>query len=115
MDTIRSIFENFVKRYFDIMSKKSTQTTEKRVTSLEQLKEEFLNVCYSPSVDIMHVLFLGLLNDAKYMLKKQITQNKNQTKMNKIRIPDNEKQRMKTLPLNNKESVKIKVQQNSKK
>ena len=95
MDSIRSIFETFVKRYFDIMSKKSSQTTENRVTSLEKLKEEFLTVCYSPSVDMMHVLFLGLLNDAKYMLKEQITQNQNKTKKNEIRVPDNENKELK--------------------
>ena len=39
MDTISSRFNNFVKRYFDIMSKESIQTTEKRVTSIEQVKE----------------------------------------------------------------------------
>ena len=64
MDTISSRFDNVVKRYFDIMSKGSPQTTEQRVTSLEQVKAEFLNNCYSPSLNEMHVLFLGLLNDA---------------------------------------------------
>ena len=49
------------------------------------------------------------------MLKKQTTQNQNQTKMNEIRVPDNEKQRTKTFSLNNKQSVKIKDQQNLKK
>ena len=71
MDTISSRFDNSVKRYFDIMSKRSTQTTEQRVTSLERVKEEFLKNCYSPSFNEMHVLFLGLLHDATYMLKKQ--------------------------------------------
>ena len=74
MDTVSSKFDDFVKRYFDIMSKTSTQTIEQRVTSLEQVKQEFFNGCYSPSYDYMHVLFLGLLNDATYMLKKRITQ-----------------------------------------
>ena len=114
MDIVDTKFQQFVKSYFDIMSKKNTITTQQRITSLEQLKEEFFNNCYSPSVDIMHLLFLGLLNDATYMLKKQTTQNQNQTKMNEIRVPDNEKQRTKTFSLNNKQSDKIKVQQNLK-
>ena len=101
MDIVDTKFQQFVKSYFDIMSKKNTITTQQRITSLEQLKEEFFNNCYSPSVDITHLLFLGLLNDATYMLKKQTTQNQNQTKMNEIRVPDNEKQKMKTIKSKN--------------
>ena len=87
MDTISSRFDDFVKRYFDIMSKGSTQTIEQRVGSLARMKEEFLTVCYSPSLDDMHVLFLGLLNDATYMLKKQITQTKtnNETRITVVK------------------------------
>ena len=107
MDTISSRFDNVVKRYFDIMSKESTQTTEQRVTSLERVKEEFLKNCYSPSFNEMHVLFLGLLNDAKYMLKKQITQTK--TQMNETRVLVNEKSKV-TVP-SNKQPFKINVQQ----
>ena len=65
-----------------------------------------MNNCYPPLADSMHIRFLGLLNNAKYMLKKQITQNQNKTKMNEIRVPDNKKQRIKTLPLNNERPVK---------
>ena len=79
-----SIFDDFVKRYFDTMSKASTETIEQRVVALERVKEEFLNVCYSPLFDGKHILFLGLLNDATYMLKKQTTR----TKKTRVTVPE---------------------------
>ena len=87
MDIVNTKFQQFVNRYFDIMSKRNTITTQQRVASLEELKEEFINNCYSPSVDSMHLLFLGLLNDATYMLKKQITQTKtnNETRITVVK------------------------------
>ena len=73
MDTFSKKFDNIVNKYFEIMNKENTITTEERTIFLEQLKEEFLKF-YSPSADVKHIFLLGLLNDAIYMLKQQITE-----------------------------------------
>ena len=88
MDTVNTKFQQLVNtcRYFNIMSKQNSITNQQRVTSLKELKEEFLNNCYSPMFDSMHLLFLGLLHDATYMLKQEITQTKTKTN-NETTVP----------------------------
>ena len=73
------------------MNKETRITKKQRVTSVEQLKQEFLNNCYSPTYNNMHVLFLGLLNDAIYMLNKQTSQNK--TNFTKLVVNKEQKKR----------------------
>ena len=112
MDVFNTRYKNIVNEYFEIMSKENRITNKQRVTSVEQLKQEFLNNCYSPTYNNMHVLFLGLLNDAIYMLNKQTSQNK--TNFTKLVVNKEQKKEtvvssknQKPISINVKEKLKI--------
>ena len=72
-----------------------------------------MNNFYSSLGDSMHIIFLGLLNDATYMLKKNITQTK--IKTNETRVTDTEAQKKNTaVSSKNQKWVNINVKQKLK-
>ena len=83
MDKLDASFDSLVEKYFHILDKKDTKTTESRLVSLRGLRADLLKI-YSPTHDDRHILFLGILKDVIYIAEHGLSAKKKVKSIEKV-------------------------------